>query len=118
MSPTTKGERRRTGQASPRPAPTTNTKQGTNACTPDHLDAATTSPASINPAPIADRMRRIIAARTAVEQSNAELRAAVRAAREAGDTWAIIAATLDTARTTIHPVPRQPDSPPTSQTTS
>lgn len=106
MSQTTRGERRRTGRASARPAPIANTKQRTNACTPDHLDPASTSPPRR-----AERLRRIIAARTAVEESNAELRAAVRAAREAGDSWAIIGATLDTARTTIHQVPRQPDSP-------
>jgi hypothetical protein len=48
----------------------------------------------------AERMCRIIAARAAVDASNAELRAAVHAAREAGDSWATIAAALDTARGT------------------
>ena len=113
MSQTTRGERRRTGRASARPAPTTNTKQRTNAYTSDHLDPANTSPPRS-----AERLRRIIAARIAVEESNVELRAAVRAAREAGDSWATIGATLNTACTTIHQVPRQPDSHPTSDTTS
>jgi hypothetical protein len=48
----------------------------------------------------AERLCRIIAARAAVDASNAELRAAVRAAREAGDSCATIAAALDTARVT------------------
>jgi len=47
-----------------------------------------------------ERMCRIIAARAAVDASNAELRAAVHAAREAGDSCAMIAAALDTARGT------------------
>jgi hypothetical protein len=54
-------------------------------------------------------MCRIIAARAGVDQSNAELRAAVRAAREAGDSWATIAAALDTAR-----VASSLDDPPTT----
>ena len=48
----------------------------------------------------AERMCRIIAARAAVDASNAELRAAVHAAREAGDSCAMIAAALDTTRVT------------------
>jgi hypothetical protein len=48
----------------------------------------------------AERMCRIIAARAAVDASTAELRAAVHAAREAGDSCATIAAALDTPRGT------------------
>ena len=62
----------------------------------DAVAAISSSPAT------AERMCRIIAARAGVDQSNAELRAAVRAAREAGDSWATIAAALDTARGTSH----------------
>jgi len=58
----------------------------------------------------AERMCRIIAARAGVDQSNAELRAAVHAAREAGDSWATIAAALDTTRVACS----LDDDPPTS----
>jgi hypothetical protein len=40
--------------------------------------------------------RRIVEARKAVEDAEAELRAAVAAAREAGDSWTVIGAALDT----------------------
>lgn len=42
--------------------------------------------------------RGIIAARKAVEDADADLRAAVAAARDAGDSWAVIGAALDTTR--------------------
>lgn len=42
--------------------------------------------------------RRIIAAVDGVEAAEAELRAAVAAARAAGDSWAIIGAALDVSR--------------------
>lgn len=42
--------------------------------------------------------RRIIAARKQVAEAEAELRAAVAAAREAGDSWTVIGAALDTTR--------------------
>lgn len=58
----------------------------------DRLDPATTE------ARDATQFRRIIAARKGVEDAEAELRAAVAAAREAGDSWTVIGAALDTTR--------------------
>lgn len=46
----------------------------------------------------AQYFRRIIAARQAVDNAETELRDAVAAAREAGDSWAVIGAALDTSR--------------------
>ncbi|WP_191499076.1 hypothetical protein [Mycobacterium simulans] len=46
----------------------------------------------------ASHMRRIIAAKEAVETAESELRAAVEAAREAGDTWAAIGVALGITR--------------------
>lgn len=46
----------------------------------------------------AAHLRRIIAARKSVDAADAELRAAVAAAREAGDSWAVIGLALDTTR--------------------
>jgi len=54
--------------------------------------AGGTSPSS------AEQLRRIIAARARVEEANTELRLAVKAARDAGESWAMIGATLDTSR--------------------
>ncbi|WP_415854004.1 hypothetical protein [Sinomonas sp. G460-2] len=51
-----------------------------------------------NPARDAASFRRIITARKGLEQAEAELRAAVAAAREAGDSWTVIGAALDTSR--------------------
>ena len=56
------------------------------------LDPATTK------ARDATQFRRIIAARKGVEDADAELRAAVAAAREAGNSWTVIGAALDTTR--------------------
>lgn len=42
--------------------------------------------------------RRIIAARKAVANAEKELREAVKGAREAGDSWTVIGAALDTTR--------------------
>ncbi len=53
---------------------------------------------SITSARDASHFRAIIAARKAVEQANDDLRAAVRSAREAGDTWTTIGLALDTTR--------------------
>lgn len=57
---------------------------------------------AINPATHPGRdascFRRIIAARARAAEAEAELRAAVAAAREAGDSWAIVGAALDTSR--------------------
>ncbi|KLO29587.1 hypothetical protein [Mycobacterium haemophilum] len=46
----------------------------------------------------ASHMRRIIAAKEAVETAESELRAAVDAARAAGDTWAAIGVALGITR--------------------
>lgn len=46
----------------------------------------------------ARHMRRISAAAVAVDDANDELRAAVAAAREAGDTWAMIGVALGISR--------------------
>ena len=58
----------------------------------DELDPTT------HPARDATTFRRIIAARRAIEAADAELRAAVAAARDAGDSWTVIGAALDTTR--------------------
>lgn len=58
----------------------------------DALDVAT------HPARDAAAFRRILAARSAVAAADAELRAAVRAAREAGESWTVIGAALDVSR--------------------
>ncbi|MGS2808932.1 hypothetical protein [Nocardia sp. MW-W600-9] len=58
----------------------------------DQLDPSTT------PARDAKHFRGIIAARKKVAEAEAELRAAVKAARDAGDSWTVIGAALDTSR--------------------
>lgn len=58
----------------------------------DQLDPETT------PARDAKHFRRIIEARRRVAEAEAELRSAVRSAREAGDSWTVIGAALDTSR--------------------
>ena len=58
----------------------------------DQLDVAT------HPARDAAHFRRIIAARQALDASEQEVRDAVRAARDAGDSWTVIGAALDTTR--------------------
>lgn len=55
------------------------------------------SPAKI-PSLDAVNFRRIIAARKGIEEAEAELQAAVESAREAGDSWTVIGAALDTSR--------------------
>lgn len=57
-----------------------------------HVDPTTT------PARDATHFRRVVAARKGVDTAEEELRAAVRAAREAGDSWAIIGAAVGTTR--------------------
>ena len=64
----------------------------------DELAALDAVDATIHPGRDAQHFRRIIAARHAVEDAEKELRAAVAAAREAGDSWAVIGAALDTSR--------------------
>ena len=68
----------------------------TSSAAPEHglddLDPATT------PARDAVHFRRIIAARTALDEAERELHKAVAAARAAGDSWTIVGAALDTAR--------------------
>lgn len=51
-----------------------------------------------HPARDAANFRRILAAREQIEVAESELRAAVRAARDAGDSWTVIGAALDTTR--------------------
>ena len=58
----------------------------------DQLDVAT------HPARDAAHFRRILSARQNLASAEQELQEAVRAAREAGDSWAIIGAALDTTR--------------------
>lgn len=58
----------------------------------DRLDVPT------HPARDAAHFRRIIAARDNLAAAEQELRDAVHAAREAGDSWTIIGAALDTSR--------------------
>lgn len=68
------------------------TKHDTDTTGLDDLDPQTTE------ARDATHFRRIVAARTAIADGEAELREAVAAAREAGDSWTVIAAALDTTR--------------------
>lgn len=58
----------------------------------DSLDPSTTT------ARHASHFGAIRAARKAVDQADDELRAAVKAARDAGDTWTTIGLALDTTR--------------------
>ena len=51
-----------------------------------------------HPARDAVHFRRIVAARQQIADAQDELRAAVEAAREAGDSWTVIGAALDTTR--------------------
>ena len=58
----------------------------------DELDVAT------HPARDAACFRRIVVARENLARAEQELRDAVRAAREAGDSWTVIGAALDITR--------------------
>ena len=58
----------------------------------DQLNVAT------HPARDAAHFRRIIAARQGLAAAEQEVRDAVRAARDAGDSWTVIGAALDTTR--------------------
>jgi hypothetical protein len=58
----------------------------------DELDVAT------HPARDAAHFRRIITARRNLSAAEQELRDAVQAAREAGDSWTVIGAALDISR--------------------
>ena len=62
-------------------------RSGLNALDPDETTARD-----------AVHFRRILAARAKLAAAEAELREAVSAAREAGDSWTIIGAALDTSR--------------------
>lgn len=57
----------------------------------------TVGPAT-HPSRDAQHFRRIIVARRAIADGENELRAAVAAARAAGDSWTVIGAALDTSR--------------------
>ena len=54
--------------------------------------------AGMTPARDAVHFRKIIAARKKVNQAEQELRDAVQSARDAGDSWTVIGAALDTTR--------------------
>lgn len=58
----------------------------------DSLDPRT------HPARDAVHFRRILAARRSITEAETELREAVKAARDAGDSWTVIGAALDTTR--------------------
>ncbi|MEO7071240.1 MAG: hypothetical protein ABI131_12200 [Nostocoides sp.] len=58
----------------------------------DQLDVAA------HPARDAGAFRRVLAARANLTAAEEELRAAVRSAREAGDSWTVIGAALDISR--------------------
>ena len=62
-----------------------------------HHAAPCLDPAA-TPARDAVHFRRVIQARKNLAAAEQELRAAVRAAREAGDSWTVIGAALDTSR--------------------
>ena len=70
--------------------------------TKNHSDTSATGLDDIDPgsheARDATHFRRIIAARQQIDAAEHELRAAVQAAREAGDSWTVIGAALDTTR--------------------
>lgn len=53
---------------------------------------------AVTPAQDATHFRNIRAARANLEQAEADLRAAVQQAREAGDSWTVIGAALETTR--------------------
>lgn len=53
---------------------------------------------SAHPARDAVHFRRILAARQHVAEAEQELRDAVKAAREAGDSWTVVGAALDTTK--------------------
>lgn len=71
---------------------TTKHHTDTNSSGLDDVDAAT------HEARDATHFRRIITARQRIDDAENELRAAVQAAREAGDSWTVIGAALDTTR--------------------
>jgi hypothetical protein len=62
------------------------------------LDALDAISPTTHPGRDATSFRRIIAARKALAAAEAELHAAVDAARAAGDSWTVIGAALDTTR--------------------
>ena len=70
----------------------TKTKSDHDATGLDQLDPTTT------PARDAADFRHILAARANLAAAEQELRDAVHAARDAGDSWSIIGAALDTTR--------------------
>jgi hypothetical protein len=68
------------------------------ASAPSELDALDALNPETHPALDGPAWRRIIAARKAIEEAEAELREAVRQARDAGYSWAVVGAALDTTR--------------------
>ncbi len=71
---------------------TTSTRTTRDSTGLDQIDPAA------RPARDAMHFRRVLAARQHITDAESELRAAVKAAREAGDSWTVIAAALDTTR--------------------
>jgi hypothetical protein len=67
-----------------------------------HVTGLETVDPSRHPARDAVHFRRIIAARRNLAAAEAELRAAVHDAHEAGDSWTVIGAALDTTRQAAH----------------
>lgn len=65
----------------------------------DFLDAVEVNPEDARDA---SHFRRVIAARDAVAAADAELVAAVAAARAAGDTWDVIGSALGTSRQGVY----------------
>lgn len=64
----------------------------------DELAALDAVGPATHPGRDAQHFRRIIAARRRIAEAESELRAAVAAARAAGDSWTVIGAALDTSR--------------------
>lgn len=85
------------------PSSTTSSDNGRHLMSTKHrTDTDTSELDDIDPATHqardATHFRRIIAARQRIDDANEELRAAVHAARDAGDSWTVIGAALDTTR--------------------
>lgn len=62
------------------------------------MDALNAISPDTHPAQDGEPFRRIIAARKGLADADSELRSAVEAAREAGYSWTVIGAALDTTR--------------------
>lgn len=78
------------------------TKQGRKATPVTAMSVDETGLDQVDPSTHESRdarhVRRIIAAKAAIAEAEDELRAAVQAARDAGDSWTVIGAALETTR--------------------